>query len=247
MSKQLIIRGADFSANRIGGTTPAVTYFAVSYALQHASCSTSVSRVRQGATLSFTIEAESGYDLQSVTVTMSGNAVAPSSGTSSFSIASVSGPVVISATATEAAVQPQVTTRTYTSSADSRFSDEVVIGLNTGYINCSTGATASNSTYSYTDHIPVSGFASARMKWHSAHAVALYDAQKNFLGGLITSMDGGYADYEEDFSIPAAINGTAVAYATFNLINGGKYPADGNWFVTLSTAEVTSSATLSTP
>jgi len=106
MGKRLIIVGADFSANAIGGES--VTYYGVSYSLSNATASNTATRAAAGSRYTVTITADSGYELQSVTVTHNGQAVSPSSG-QTYTIASVAGPISVSATAVERGATPEGT------------------------------------------------------------------------------------------------------------------------------------------
>jgi len=74
-----------------------VTYYTISKNLSNCSISNNSTQIASGSAYSATISANSGYDLQSVTCTMGGASVSVSNGV--ISIASVSGNIVINATA----------------------------------------------------------------------------------------------------------------------------------------------------
>lgn len=79
-------------------------YYSVTKNLTACTVSNSATKVVAGGSYSATITPDSGYELSSVTVTMGGSAVSVSGG--NISIASVTGDIVITAVATEAAVTP---------------------------------------------------------------------------------------------------------------------------------------------
>ena len=88
------------------GGTVVVTY-SVTNTLSNCTNSNSATIIEKGSAYSATITAKSGYVLDSVTVTMGGSAVAVTNGV--INIASVTGDIVITATATEEVVEPTYT------------------------------------------------------------------------------------------------------------------------------------------
>lgn len=98
-----------------GGTTVDIgdlvldsnTYYSVTKKLTNCTISNSATQVVGGGSYSATVTANSGYTLDSVSVTMGGSAVSVSGGV--ISIASVTGDIVITAVASEATVAPSYT------------------------------------------------------------------------------------------------------------------------------------------
>lgn len=82
-------------------------YYSVTNNLTNCVSNNSATQTVQGDSYSATITANSGYELESVTVTMGGSPVTVSGGT--ISIASVTGNIVITASATETVVAPAYT------------------------------------------------------------------------------------------------------------------------------------------
>lgn len=82
----------------------AVTTYTVTNNLTNCSNSNSATSVNEGSAYNATITANSGYTLDSVSVTMGGNAVTVNNGV--VNIASVTGNIIITATATEAQTEP---------------------------------------------------------------------------------------------------------------------------------------------
>ena len=87
------------------GDEPAQTTYTVTYSLTHAVSSQNIGNVTEGQAFAVTLTPETGYELQSVSVTHGGREVLPSGDGYNYSISSVSGDIVITATAT--AVIPQ--------------------------------------------------------------------------------------------------------------------------------------------
>ena len=103
MGKFLVIRGANFSKYCIGSSSPSEggdeeeIYFQVSYNLTGYTSSNKNTSVQEGSTFSTTLSLLSGYTQGSIVVTM-GGVMVPTTG-NTISISSVSGNIVISATA----------------------------------------------------------------------------------------------------------------------------------------------------
>ena len=105
-----------------GGTS--VESFSVTYNLTNATISNGATSVLKGDSYSATISAKSGYELKSVTVKMGGIDITSSAyGSGKVSVASVTGNVVVTATATEIVV-PEPSDK-YTNLADPTSSDWV--------------------------------------------------------------------------------------------------------------------------
>lgn len=83
------------------------TYYSVTKNLTNCTISNSATQVVGGGSYSATVTANSGYTLDSVSVTMGGSAVSVSGGV--INIASVTGDIVITAVASEAVVEPSYT------------------------------------------------------------------------------------------------------------------------------------------
>ncbi len=82
-------------------------YYSVTKNLTNCTLSNSATQVAKGTAYSATVTADSGYALDSVSVTMGGSAVSVSGG--NINIASVTGDIVITAVASEAVVEPSYT------------------------------------------------------------------------------------------------------------------------------------------
>lgn len=83
------------------------TYYSVTKNLTNCTINNNATQVVEGSAYSATITANSGYELSSVSMTMGGSAVSVSGGV--ISIASVTGDIVITASATEKPVTPTYT------------------------------------------------------------------------------------------------------------------------------------------
>ena len=83
------------------------TYYRVTKNLTNCTVNNSATQVVAGGSYSATVTANSGYTLDSVSVTMGGSAVSVSGGV--INIASVTGDIVITAVASEAVVEPSYT------------------------------------------------------------------------------------------------------------------------------------------
>lgn len=107
ISKVAIQTAYDINNNIVfsSGDEPVPTYYQVTYSLTHAISSTNVTSVQEGQSFSVTISAESGYELSSVSVIHNGMVVAPTGNTHTYNVSSVSGDIVVTATAT--AIVPQ--------------------------------------------------------------------------------------------------------------------------------------------
>lgn len=119
------------------------TYWSVTKNLTNCVLDNSATKVVAGGSYSAKVTANDGYELSTVTVTMGGSAVSVSGG--SISIASVTGDIVITAVATEAAEpEPEPVTENITLTKDMA----IVVG---------TGADRANTSgYCATPHIDVS-------------------------------------------------------------------------------------------
>ena len=105
MQSQLDALKTEFGQS--GGNTPTPTYYSVTYSLSHVTSSTSTASVAQGSSFAATLTAASGYTLSSVTIKMGGADITSSAYNTStrvVSIASVTGNVIIMATAVVATV-----------------------------------------------------------------------------------------------------------------------------------------------
>ena len=116
-------------------------YYSITKNLTNCTLSNSATQVAEGESFGAAITANDGYELTSVVVTMGGNAVGVSSGV--IGIPSVTGDIVITAVATEAA-EPEPVTENITLTKDMA----IVVG---------TGVDRANTTgYCATPHIDVS-------------------------------------------------------------------------------------------
>mgnify|MGYP004468676513 CR=1 FL=1 len=105
MQSQLDALKTEFGQS--GGNTPTPTYYSVTYSLSHVTSSTTTASVAQGSSFAATLTAASGYTLSSVTIKMGGADITSSAYNTStrvVSIASVTGNVIITATAVVATV-----------------------------------------------------------------------------------------------------------------------------------------------
>lgn len=119
------------------------TYWSVTKNLTNCVLDNSATKVVAGGSYSAKVTANDGYELSTVTVTMGGSAVSVSGG--SISIASVTGDIVITAVATEAAEpEPEPVTENITLTKD------MAIVVGTGADRANTGG------YCATPHIDVS-------------------------------------------------------------------------------------------
>lgn len=146
----------------------ATVYHAVTATLAHVTSSNADTAIEDGTAYTTTLAAESGYDMQSVTVTMGGTDVtstAYNSGTGVVTIASVTGDLTITATATEHVSYTNLVPTAVTSAG-------VVCGYKDGYyvsgsgkvgdFSASSGFTATGAmalpagwTYIYVKGVPM--------------------------------------------------------------------------------------------
>lgn len=196
-----------------GGGTPSVDYL-VTYSLTNAVSSTSAASVPAGSSFSVTLTPATGCNgFRSVEVIHNGVAVTPTSG-NTYTIPSVAGPISVTA----------VGCMTYTTANAT---------LNEGYVVCETvgsrviGEIVSNTSYSYTELIPCSGFSTIASINHPNHAALFYDASSQPLSGWVRGVEGN-AETEETFQIPSG-----AAYVRCNTFDAGSRPASTYWHVIL--------------
>ena len=169
------------------------TYYSVTKNLTNCTVSNSATQVVEGGSYSATVTANSGYTLDSVSVTMGGSAVSVSGGV--INIASVTGDIVITAVASEAVVEP-----TFTNLADPTSSD----WKESYRLSISSGSTSALAEHTVTNFIPCKAGDVLRVKGLKIVGsiggdtdladyakIVMYNSSKTKLGGLYGSTDMG--------------------------------------------------------
>lgn len=192
-----------------------IVNYTVTYNLTNCTSNNNTTVVSQGSNYSFTLSPNSGYAMDSVTVTHNGVAVSPTSGYS-YSISNVQGNIVVTASAVVQSITYHSTDVSWTNGA---------------YINVLTNVPKSNSTYAYTDYINVEGFTTLTSVNHPAHAVAYYDANKNYVSGWVddTVSSPVYAEEPHTTTIPSNIS-----WIRCNSVQATNVSPLTNWSITIS-------------
>ena len=168
------------------------TYYSVTKNLTNCTVSNSATQVVGGGSYSATVTANSGYTLDSVSVTMGGSAVSVSGGV--INIASVTGDIVITAVASEATVAPG-----YTNLADPTSSD----WLNDYRLSVSSGNPQACAGRMVTNFIPATkgdilrskGFSLTTETNSQAAKIVCYDASKTKISGTFGATGKGNSYY----------------------------------------------------
>ena len=201
-------------------------YYSVTKNLTNCTISNSATQVVAGGSYSATVTANSGYTLDSVSVTMGGSAVSVTDGV--VSIASVTGDIVITAVASEAVVEPS-----YTNLADPTSSD-----WQEGYrLSISSGNTAVLAGHTATNFIPCKAGDVLRVKGLKIVGsiggdadladyakITTYDSSKAKINGLYGSTDAGA---NSNYGSKVTVNGDISTY-TVLFENGGTQAATSN-------------------
>lgn len=201
------------------GTDEPVANYTVTNTLTNAANSNSAVSVEHGASYSATITANDGYELDSVTVTMGGtdiSAYAVNGGT--ITIASVTGNIVITATATKTEVDSGEAVLVHSYLGTSVPEDKILVDqTGTFDLPLISGATVFGTDYSHSDAPAIEAGDSISIKFVNAMRNTVYYTQSV---GVDTSGRSG---------IHIGINGSTDTDGRVRVTLGGK-PSDGGAF-----------------
>ena len=200
-------------------------YFTVTNALENCTTSNSSTTAMKNGAYTTTISANSGYELKSVVVKMDGvdiTSTAYSNG--EVSISSVTGNIIITATATEIVVSSYTNQVPISKDTDgSVFNGKGWIG-NTRL--SSSGATKSNSYTSVTGYIPATSGAIVRIKgvaWNNAGSCYVCSYNSNFGFVAAVNSDGAYGggtvSRNGDVSEVTLPNNSNIAYVRVSAVH----------------------------
>jgi hypothetical protein len=191
----------------------------VTYNLTNCTSNNNTTVVNNGTTYTFTLSPNSGYIMDTVTVTHNGVTVSPTSGYS-YSISNVQGNIVVTASAIVQSV-------TYHSGDVSWTTQH--------YLNAETNTESSSTNYAYTSYINVEGFTSITSINHPEHAVLFYNSSKTFISGWVDSniraqsTQHTYADQAYTTTIPEG-----TCWIRCNSFNKSDTSPLTNWSITIS-------------
>lgn len=194
-------------------------YYNITSNLTNCTINNSAKTVAEGGSYSATITANDGYALSSVSVTMGGSAVSVTNGV--INIASVTGNIVITATAEEVVTGP--TNLADPTSGD--WQEGYRLSLSAGTASACTGHTVTNYIPAKSgDVLRVKGLSIIGEKVNSQYPkICAYGSNKSNLSGLY----GATISSEDNYGTQVSVNGDISTY-TLMLNNSGTQKANAN-------------------
>lgn len=238
---------------REGGET-ADTYYTVTNNLTSATNSNTATSVKAGDSYTATLTANSGYVLDTVTVTMGGTAVTVTDG--AINIASVTGNIVITATAVEDSGEPTVVSLVDPTTANDLSPDTVTWYKDewiNGYYISSSSLSAKTGCIT-TDLFPIakgqkikiegilcsSSEHRTRIRWKffNSSGTAVYSSYVNFLTTEVAGGDAGESSYDADTNtVIVDTSGLVNAFDDMAYARFSCYPAGANEELIVSVVE----------